>query len=45
MLHHDEDGCNLVGEHVGVGSGRQPLARHRDQVQPLGQLVKEVGVT
>ena len=45
MLHHDEDRGDLVGEHVGVGGCRQPLARHAEYVQALGQLVEEVGVT
>lgn len=44
-LHEDEDGSDLVGEHVGVGRGSEPLTRHRDQVQPAGQLVEEVRVT
>ena len=45
MLHHDEDRGDLVGEHVGVGSGRQPLPRHAEDVQTLGQLVEEMGVS
>ena len=44
VLHEDEDGGDLVGEHVGVGRGRQPLARHRHDVQTVGKLVEEVGV-
>ena len=44
MLHHDEDRSNLIGEHVGIGCGRQPLARHGHNVQSLGQLVEEVRV-
>ena len=44
VLHQDEDGRDLVGEHVGVGRGRQPLAGHRDDVQPVRQLVEEPGV-
>ena len=33
MLHQDEDGGNLVGEHVGVGRGGQPLAGHGHHVE------------
>ena len=45
VLHHDKHWRDLVGEHVGVGGGCQPLARHADDVQALGQLVEEVRVT
>ena len=45
MLHHDEHRRDLVGEHVGVGGGGEPLARHRHDVQALegghGQLEGE----
>ena len=44
MLHHDEDRGDLVGEHVGVGRCRQPLPRHAEDVQALGQLVEEMRV-
>ena len=44
VLHHDEHGGDLVSEHVGIGGGRQPLARHAHDVQALGQLVEEVRV-
>ena len=44
VLHQDEDGCDLVGEHVGVGRRRQPLPGQRDYVQPGGELVEEVRV-
>ena len=33
MLHEDEDGGDLIREHVGVGGRRKPLARHGDEVQ------------
>ena len=42
VLHHDKHRRDLVGEHVGVGSGRQPLSCHAHDVQALGQLVEEV---
>ena len=45
VLHHDEYGGNLVGEHVGVCRGSQPLASHGDYVESLRQLVEEVRVT
>ena len=45
MLHEDEDGRNLVGEHVGVGGGREPLSSQGNHVQASGQLVEEAGVT
>ena len=45
VLHHDEHGGDLVGEHVGVGRGREPLPRHGHDIQSLGQLVEEVWVT
>ena len=35
MLHHDEHRRDLVGEHVGVSGGGQPLARHAHYVQTL----------
>lgn len=44
-LHEDEDGSDLVSKHVSVGRRSEPLTRHRDQVQPAGQLVEEVRVT
>lgn len=44
-LHQDEHGRDLVCEHVGVGRCRQPLARHRHQVQAARQLVEEMRVT
>ena len=34
MLHENEDGGDLVCEHVGVGGCREPLTRHGDEVQP-----------
>lgn len=45
ILHKDEDRSDLVGEHVGVGCGGQPLPSQRDDVQTAGELVEEVGVT
>lgn len=45
VLHEDEDRGNLVGEHVGVGRGGQPLPGHRDDVQSSRQLIEEVRVT
>ena len=44
VLHEDEDGGDLVGEHVDVGRRRQPLPRQRHDVQPGRQLVEEVRV-
>jgi hypothetical protein len=44
-LHQNEHGRDLVSEHVGVGRCRQPLARHRHQVQPARQLVEEMRMT
>jgi hypothetical protein len=43
-LHQDEHGSDLVGEHVGVGCCRQPLAGHRDDVQSARQLIEEMRV-
>ena len=45
MLHEDEDGRDLVGEHVGVGRGRQPLAGHGNDVDAIGKLVEETRMT
>lgn len=45
ILHENENWRNLVGEHVGVRSGRQPLTSHGDQVQTVGQLIEEVGMS
>ena len=44
MLHHDEHRGDLVGEHVRVGGGREPLACQRGDVQPAGQLVEKTGM-
>ena len=44
VLHQDEDGGNLVGEHVGVGGGGQPLTGHGHHVETGRQLVEETGV-
>lgn len=40
MLHEDEDGSDLVSEHVRVGSCRQPLASHRNEIESTGKLVE-----
>lgn len=45
VLHQDEDRGYFVGEHVGVGCGCQPFARHGDQIQAARELVEEVGMT
>jgi len=45
MLHEDEDGGDLVREHVGVGGCREPLTRHGDEVQAARQLVEETRMT
>ena len=45
VLHEDEDGRDLVGEHVGVGRGRQPLAGHGNDVDAIGKLVEETRMT
>ena len=44
MLHQDEDGSDLVGEHVGVAGSGQVLTGKGDDVQPGGQLVEEARV-
>ena len=44
VFHEDEDGRDLVGEHVGVGRGRQPLAGHRHHVDAVRQLIEEARV-
>ena len=44
MLHHDEHRGDLVGEHVRVGGGREPLACKGGDVQPAGQLVEKTGM-
>ena len=45
VLHENEDGGDLVGEHVGVGGGREPLPGHRDDVHAVRQLVEEPGMS
>jgi hypothetical protein len=45
VFHENEDRCYLIRKHVGVGSRREPLARHGDQVQATRQLVEEARVT
>ena len=45
MLHEDEDRCNLIGEHVGVGRGGEPFSCQRGHIQAAGQLVEEARVT
>merc|ERR1712079_895947 len=44
VLHEDEDWRDLVGEHVGVGGGGEPLTRQGGDVQPARQLVEEPGM-
>ena len=44
MLHENEYGRNLVGEHVGVGGGGEPLPGQRHDVQAAAQLVEETRV-
>ena len=44
MLHENENGGNLVGKHVCVGGGGEPLTGQRDDVQAAGQLVEETRV-
>lgn len=41
-LHQNENGRNLVREHVGVGCRCQPFASHRNDVQTAWELVEEV---
>ena len=41
VLHQDEDRGDLVGEHVSVGGGGEPLAGQGGHVQATGQLVEE----
>jgi len=45
VLHQDEDGGDLIGEHVGVASRGQVLAGEGDDVQTSGELVEEARVT
>ena len=45
VLHENEDGRDLVGEHVCVGRGRQPLARHRYHVHAVAQLIEKTWMT
>ena len=33
VLHQDEDGGDLVGEHVGVSGGSEPLSRQGGHIQ------------
>ncbi len=42
LFHNGEYRSDLISEHVGVCSGRQPLARHGDDVQALGELIEKV---
>jgi hypothetical protein len=44
VLHEDEDGGDLVGEHVGVAGGRQVLAGQGHDVEARRQLVEEARV-
>ena len=44
VLHQYEDRGDLVGEHVRVGGGREPLACKGGDVQPAGQLVEKTGM-
>ena len=44
VLHQYEDRGDLVGEHVGVGGGGEPLPGEGGDVQPAGQLVEETRV-
>ena len=45
MLHDGENGSDLVGEHVRVGGGREPLPGHGDDIQPLRELIEEIGMS
>ena len=45
VLHHDENRGDLVGKHVRIRSSRQPLACHRDDIKPLGQLIQKPGMS
>ena len=45
VLHEDENWGNLVGEHVGIGRGGEPLARHRYDVDSVAQLVEKTRMT
>ena len=44
-LHEDEHRRYFVGEHVGIGRGGQPFSSHRDDVQAIGELVHEAGMS
>ena len=44
VLHQYEDRGDLVGEHVRVGGGREPLPCQGGDVQPAGQLVEKTGM-
>ena len=41
VLHEDEDGGDLVGEHVGVGGGSEPFPRQGGHIQTAWQLIEE----
>lgn len=45
VFHEDKNGWNLVGEHIGVGCRSQPLARHWNDINSIGQLVEETRMT
>jgi len=45
VLHENKDWRDFVREHVGVGSGSQPFASHRHDVQATRQLIEEVRMT
>lgn len=44
MLHEDENGRDLVREHVRVRRGSEPLAGHRNHVHAVRQLIEETRV-
>jgi len=41
MLHQNEYWCNLVSEHVGVGSSSEPFSSQRGDVESARELVEE----
>lgn len=45
MLHQDEHRGNLIREHVGVGGGGEPFTGHGHDIQAIGQLVDESGMS
>ena len=45
MFHHDKYRSNFISEHVCICSGSQPISSQRNDVQSLGKLIQESGMT